>query len=480
MVDSMRGFLHNWGWEVLCLAVLVCLVGYQIFLPPVTGLANNFDFSKVLGIFSLCGVDHEAKNNQFLITDYVVEPRCAVDQGLTSIETPFVAAALRLSERYIAPGKMDLRVLGAIHLAILALGFALMLGLTRHGPPVLRFGIPALFILIFSDVAYTGYLNSVYMDAPAMVLLVAATAIAAIACYTHHSRIISGGYLILGVALVFSKSQHALLGLAFAGVAVAFACRPAERMVRVEWTLVAMLLTGSSFWMLMLTPGSFKINPLFDVIFSRLMPHSDAPWDVIKEVGLSEDDLKYLGSHSYLPTSPVNDPKYVESFLQRTSFTKVAVFYLHHPDVAFSELHRDLVNAAPVLRPKDMPNYREQDGFPPGTMATRFSLWSNVRSWVLRVFPYSDVLLFVAPWILLATPWRSRFQPLLPLLLALSAAGIIEFCFSALLDALDNSRHLFIFQVLTELMILLYAAALARSRTRATAFRTKRAALRAR
>jgi hypothetical protein len=456
----MRGFLRKWGWEVLALALLVCLIGYQLFLPPVTGLANNFDFSKVLGKLSLCGVDHEDKNNQYLITDYYVDKTCDLDLGLISVEEPLVTAALRLSEPHTGPGKLDLRFLGAIHLAILALGFLLILGLTRRGPPAIRYGIPALFILIFSDVAYTGYLNSVYMDAPAMVFLIAATAIAAVACFHHQPRVVSMGYLLLAGALVFSKSQHSLLGLAFGAVAVVFALRPAPRIVRIEWTLVAALLAGSAAAMLALTPPSFKINPLFDVIFSRLMPHSDAPWDVLKEVGLNEDDLQYLGSHSYLPNSPVNNAKYAASFLRRTSFTKVAFYYLHHPDVALEELHRDLTEAAPVLRPADLPNYREQDGYPPRTLATRFSLWSNLRSATLRVFPYFPVLIFLAPWIALFTPLRLRFGPLLPVALALSAAGIEEFCFSALTDALDNSRHLFLFQVLTELLILLLAAAL--------------------
>ena len=48
---------------------------------------------------------------------------------------------------------------------------------SRAGPAV-RYGIPLLFIVIFSDVAYTCYLNSVYLDAPAYLWMLVTTAIA--------------------------------------------------------------------------------------------------------------------------------------------------------------------------------------------------------------------------------------------------------------------------------------------------------------
>jgi hypothetical protein len=48
----------------------------------------------------------------------------------------------------------------------------------------------------------------------------------------------------------------------------------------------------------------------------------------------------------------------------------------------------------------------------------------------------------------------------IPLALALSAAGAMEFAMATLTDAMDLPRHLFMFQVITELLILMIAAAL--------------------
>jgi hypothetical protein len=125
-------------------------------------------------------------------------------------------------------------------------------------------------------------------------------------------------------------------------------------------------------------------------------------------------------------------------------------------------MNRDLNISAPVLRPRDMPNFREEDGIPAGTMATRFSLWSNLRSTALHVFPYHVLLIYLAPWVTALLAWkydRLRWS-LMPLALALSAGGILEFAMASLTDALDIARHLFMFHVITEMLILMIAAAL--------------------
>ncbi len=459
MLKSWRGS----GWELFCLLVFLILVSYQIFLPPVTGLANNSDFVYVLGKLSICPVDREKQDNVYLVTDYFVDPvQCTYDVGLVSTEVPLTIAATYLSAPFTGEKNFDLRALAALHLAVLVLAFGVLLSVTRRAGTAVRYGVPILFIAIFSDVAYTCYLNSVYLDAPSFVLLLATAAFAAAASLNHGSRWISAGYAVCGVALVFTKSQHAILGLIFAALALVLAFRPARRAIRIEWAVIAALLAGSTATMLSLTPPHYRLFALYNVIFGRLAPHSDAPWDVLKEVGLGDDDLKYLSTHAYVPNAPVYNEAWSADFLRRTSFGKLMWFYVRNPDVAFSEMNRDLIHAAPVLRPQDMANYREKDGFPPRAMASRFSLWSTIRSESMEVFPYQMLLIYLAPWVVWLAAWKrpQMRSPLLPLALALSAAGVMEFAMSSLTDALDTSRHMFLFQVITELLILMIAAAL--------------------
>ncbi len=462
--STVRSLLQSSRWELVCFAAFLALVGYQMFLRPVTGLANNSDFMKVLGPWSTCTWDHEAQNNKYLVTDYHVGPDCYYNLGLTSTERLLAGVAIKISRPFSRTEHFDLRVLGASHLVILLIAFAILLRLTRRGPPLVRYGVPALFILIFSDVAYVCYLNSAYMDAASFVLLIGAAAVAAAACFNCQSWLVTVAYLTFGVALVFSKSQHAVLGIFFAAPALVFASRKASRSLRIRWMSVALLLIASTVAMFAITPSSYQIFPIYSLIFSRLGPHSDAPLAMLEEIGLSEADLKYMNTNAYTPGAPIYNALWAENFMSRTSFGDVIAYYLRHPLVPLAEMKRDLQNEAPVLRPTDMPNYRQKDGFPPGVMATRFSLWSKLRSGALHLFPYHVILIYLAPWIAALVAWMRNDDLLrwrvMPPALVLSAAGILEFAMSALTDALDNARHLFLFHVITELLIVMIVAAL--------------------
>ena len=108
MLTSWR----KWGWEFLCFLVFFILTAYQIFLPPVTGLANNSDFSYVLGKLSICPADLERQDNIYLVTDYFYDPaQCTSDIGLVSIEVPLTIAATYLSSPFTGEKNFDLRAL---------------------------------------------------------------------------------------------------------------------------------------------------------------------------------------------------------------------------------------------------------------------------------------------------------------------------------------------------------------------------------
>ena len=53
----------------------------------------------------------------------------------------------------------------------------------------------------------------------------------------------------------------------------------------------------------------------------------------------------------------------------------------------------------------------------------------------------------------LGSLWAMRW-PLSPLVMVLAAAGVMEFLSSVLLDCIETARHLFLFHVITEILIL--------------------------
>ena len=55
------------------LALACAIVSYQIFVPPVVGLANNGDFGKVIGVFDLTGPVQD--ENAWADTRYEFNPK---------------------------------------------------------------------------------------------------------------------------------------------------------------------------------------------------------------------------------------------------------------------------------------------------------------------------------------------------------------------------------------------------------------------
>ena len=446
-------------WEILCLTVFLGLISWQLFVRPITGLSDNNDFSKVFGPARICKAAPENLNTYF-VTGYAAGPACAFPSGFTSSEILFVDLARYLGRPFTGRYYFDLRASAALHLLVLGGAMGLFLAYTRRLGVLARVLLPLLAIVIFSDVAYAAYLNSAYMDNASWVLFLLLTSIALWACVRPRAQWIAPAYGLAGMLLVFSKAQHAVLGIPFAALAGWFAWRDRATGALLPWSVCGAALLAGSAMMPALTPPNYKNISLYNLIFYRLAP-PDA--SVLGQLGLDADYEKWIGSQAFAVHSPLYDPDWTRAFVSRVSFSDIALFYLRHPGVALREIDHELHDSAHSIRPDYMANYRQEDGLPPHTMATRFSLWSSLRMRIANSWPYALVALYV---LALLVPLRSR---LFPLALTMVVAGAAEFGICTLADAIDTHRHLFLFHVITEAAILLIVGSVLSARREAAA-----------
>ena len=450
--------IRNWRWEALCLAVYAAIAGVQLFKTPIVGVADNGDFPKVLGHLDVCD-SHEY--NQYVVYRYRIGRECRWDSHLTSSEAVFV----RIIKQFAAWNQdydISVRAEGRAHLIVVLAALAILLWALRKSRPIFRFGIPVLVILIFSDVAYVAYLNSFYMDAASMVflMLTISLAIAAVLRPQPWSTIAFG---IAAVFFVTSKSQHALLGPLLAGLAAWFAVSSPQGRSR-RWMACAIAALAATVAMTMFTTAEYRAFALYNLTFFRLAKQSPNPGETLRELGLPPTYLPLVGTYSFNPGVPATDPKWQVEFLARTSFSKLAAYYLRHPEVAFRGIRETLSVDAEGIRASYLGNYLRQDGYPPGALARHFGMWSQLRSWLFHVWPFHAVVLYVlvcggCAWCWFR-PAVAAEWPLYPVCLVLAAGGAIEFVCSALLDCLETARHLFLFHVITEMLIVFAVAAL--------------------
>src|SRR5262252_9942007 len=109
---------------VLAAAAALVLLGLQLLVPPVVGLADNGDYQRVMGSagFEHSTDDYGERYFSFLRTRYRVLPVASVRNGHLSSETGLALAA-RAAAGAREGGLFDLRTLGALHAALLVLAF---------------------------------------------------------------------------------------------------------------------------------------------------------------------------------------------------------------------------------------------------------------------------------------------------------------------------------------------------------------------
>jgi hypothetical protein len=447
------------------LLILVCaaILSAQLFFPPFIGIANNGDFGKVIGWLSLTTY---GSSDEFIYfkPDFILLQRAFWDSPYRSVEIPLGWIAMRVSGVSREGDHFDIRALGAIHAAIFLGALAVLLAATGRLPLLAQLAIAAAAILAFTDVCYAAYLNSFYMDAPALGGLLLLTAAAAWISSADQPR--AGSILLYGVAgllFVTSKTQHALWALLPAAFLIAISIRWTRRALR--WTGIgtaaALVLAGGL--MIRATDRSYPAQPLFNVLFYRIGAAGPAAMADLRQLGVREDEARFLGTHSFQPGSPMNNRQWGEAFYARTGYARLFRWYAEHPGRTARTLYEVLASYAPEMRPNNLSNYRRQDGHPPGDRTNRFAAWSNLRSEVQTRWPWLVVLwyvLFVAG----AIATIRRRPSAAAVRLAWLAGGIAvlgagEFVAAALVDCIETPRHLLMFHACTDLTFCFAVAA---------------------
>ena len=441
-----------WAAGAACLAV-------QVLLPGFIGIANNGDFGKVYGWLCLAPSAPETNFVHFQ-PDYIWSARNYWNSPYHSSESTLAWLATRFAGATHESAAFDIRWLGAIHAALCLAAFGVLLaGLRGRGLRV-QAASAVIPLLAFTDVCYTAYLNSFFMDAAALcgLLLMAASGISLQACPSERRPGSAAPLCVFSVAallFVTSKAQHAVwMGLPAALLIVQgvqggtglLACR---RVRALAWSgAVLVLLAGAA--MLASTDGSYRGQAMFNVLFFRLGP---AGAD-LEALGVKPEELRYRGMHAYLPGVPAADRAWTEEFGRRTGFARLLGWYARHPGSTLGFLAETLKEGAPEMRPVYLGNFRAQDGRAPGARTQRFAVWSNFRGGLLRRWPWHMVAWYV---VFLAGCLVSG-SPLRWVAMGIAALGAGEFAAAALADSLDAGRHLFLFHAATDLTVCFAAA----------------------
>jgi hypothetical protein len=438
------------------LAAAAAILTWQLFVPPIVGLADQGDFARMIGRFGYGPADKsEPYYIAFVPRKFVRDPSFRVP-GLERPESEdlFVGFAVLLNKVISHDGTLDIEVIGLVHaLAFLAAFWRLLVVTTGlRWAPVLWVGA----LLILTDVGYAAYWNSFYAEPSSCTffLLVLAETIAILrgegASPWAYAR-----WSLWAALFVGAKFQNFPLAILLAPLALRLGMRSQIRAVKRVCiagavSIVVVALVESISFPKTLAPAS-----AYDVFFLAILPESKTPVADLAWFKLDPELVSYSGTGAWSPGTGF--PELVQRGILGRELTpaSVARFWLLHP----TRIWRRAKAVLPVafsLRPEWCGNFERAAGYYPGARSSAFDLWSQFRERVLaRIGKFLIVLLLLSPAVAIAA-WfiqpggRLRIE----CVGSLSTCCIMAFLIAICGDAWDNVKHLFLFNLLLDATVM--------------------------
>jgi hypothetical protein len=446
--------------EALLVALFMLVVGWQLFIRPQVGSADNGDFPKVAGRFCVAVPDETSRYRYFQPHYLHGKQYCWKSQVLSS-ENAIAALAVPVGVELSGGRKFDLRYLGALHAIFLVLAYWSFLRILRPLGPWRRWILSVVAFFIFADTYVVAYMSSFYSDTAALLGLLLAVPLA-IWAMREPSRILPVALCGLsGLLVVMSKGQHAVGAGLLIPAAFAFAATNRFPRVRIAAAFAGILLTGGALWSLVGTPRDYSAIALFNVEFFKVVKGAANPVEAVVELGLAPSEARYSGMHAFVPGGPMEDPAWRNALPSRTNFGRVLRYYLRHPAETGFILENTLREDAPGML--SFAHYQIKDASSPYESATKFAVWSLSRIKLLIRWPWHIALwlgaVIVGSIVRLSRGGSPRASRPEWLCLVVASTAVNEFFISALADGPETFRHLFLFHIAADITVLFAAAA---------------------
>ncbi len=444
------------------------IVSWQLFIPPVLGLADNGDFARLMLFFDLTHAPSDQNDRYFgyFARHYVVdaaEAKKYSPPGFISSELAFIAGAFSVN-RLFGKTSFDLLQLSAVHIAALAGCTYFLLFATKAFAGSRRTNTIILSSIIFTDIAYIAYFNSFYSESATFLLFLAVVACAYGAMSSRRRPAAClVGYFVAVAAFLLAKYQNLVLlpiFLFFGGLLV-------KRWGGIKYfqayLVFALAACYGGYQFYISSPSAIDDAVLYNSVFNGILVDSPTPQDDLAALGLDRGLAGHAGSTAFQPDSLRFNPDFLSKFRETVSFGRVFRFYLARPGRLITALNRTVTQAF-ELRPK-LGNYEKSAGHPPLSLSKSWAMWSTLRSAVLPRnlwFVLSIGILYLA---LLSRRWLRDKDRLARLNLEWSAMiplmALAQLLVITVSDGIsDLTKHAYLFNLLVDYMLVAMGAQL--------------------
>jgi hypothetical protein len=443
---------------IAVMAAAGAILVYQLFIPPIVGLADQGDFIRTIGRFGYGPRHHGSLEYAYVEPEYIPDPhyRDRYWEQANS-EYLFVAAALLLNKVVSKDGTLDITVAGFVHAIAFLAAFARLLWVLRDHRARALLWIGALVAL--TDAGYAIYWNSFYAEPASCIffLLLLAESVE-IACTDKLGLPGILRWCVWSVLWVLAKPQNAPLGLILGLFTFRLAWWAGPKWARALAVAGGCALFGCAVFNVFAMPTYGRMANTYGMIFSGILGDSKNPQADLQALGLDARLAKYAGTGAWSPGTYY--PQMVASGeVRRVATFSIVGFYVSRPARLWRRLHQRL----PIITSLRYwyGNFEPSAGFPPATLSRAFTLWSGFHQRVLPGFN-KWIVFALAGWPLLSA-WRwvrepdTLMQRRIELLTLLPICCLAALCSAVFGDAFDLVKHLYLFNLLLD-TCLLYVA----------------------
>ncbi|WP_438444916.1 glycan biosynthesis hexose transferase WsfD [Gorillibacterium sp. sgz5001074] len=452
----------SYGIEWIAAAAAAVILAVLLLTGPVVGMADNGDFQRIMGTVGL-GYTDPSMTYEDKFFGYFIREFKLTEMGLggyvTSSLVP-VLAAKGLSWALLRDGLFDMRMLAFLYIALFVAAAWMVLRYNRISHPAVRALLAVLFVLMFADVGYSAYYNSLFSEPVSLIflLLTLGFALRMLAQEEPSSGALTG-FFISALFLIAAKVQNAPVGILLALLIWRFASlrmNPGWRKRIYMLTGVLVLASAAIYFSL---PREIKIINEYQTVFYGVLKGSDTPEQDLRELGLPEKLAVNAGTN-YFEKAPIDqkDPVFANEYHPRFSHAKVGLFYLKHPVRFYHKLETAAENGFSI-RPYYLGNYEKAEGRPRGALSDTFSYWSEFKHEVLPNRLWFIALVFAGYFgVLIRSYWRAgsaKERIYLELFAFVGLIGLLQFVTPVIGDGeADLGKHLFGFNISFDLMLL--------------------------
>jgi hypothetical protein len=445
--------------RTLQLCVVLALAGtiltWQLFVPPIVGLADQGDFGRVLGPLGYAPVPKGPEHKYEYVTRTFVRDANYREPRWEQISSEFIFATIAVTWNRVllGPGAFDITVFGFTHAVVFLLALARLLYVTRR---LAMYCVAwALMLLVLTDVGYVAYWNSLYTEPASCLWFLFLLAEGIDLC---RSEQISMGQVlrwnIFAVLWIMAKTQNAALCLPLAAYDLRLAWRSPVRGSRnMALAGVVAICVAGGVMCRSLLPAP-RVSVLYDMVFYGILPESEDARSDLKALGLDPNYARYSGTLPWSPGTGVADGAVVNALQANVSSFSLMEFYLRRPARLWRHLQARLPTAL-SLRPEFCGNFDRSAGRPPGATSNAVALWSRFhKRYLSRIALLLLSALVLVPTgsvvFVLSAGAAACARRWAELGILLATCCLTAFFVAAFGDVYDNVKHQFLFNLLLD------------------------------